>query len=25
MDNGDEYGTLRPLARDRVVHHFGTD
>ncbi|MCM2429705.1 hypothetical protein [Streptomyces sp. RKAG337] len=20
-----EYGTLRPLATDRVVHHFGTD
>ncbi|MFE2584728.1 hypothetical protein [Streptomyces sp. NPDC059378] len=22
---GSDYGTLRPLALDRVVHHFGTD
>ncbi|MER5179479.1 hypothetical protein ABT009_14110 [Streptomyces sp. NPDC002896] len=23
--NIEDYGTLRPLARDRIVHHFGTD
>lgn len=23
--NLDDYGTLRPLAPDRTVHHFGTD
>ncbi|MFZ3572423.1 hypothetical protein ACOKM5_36440 [Streptomyces sp. BH097] len=23
--NVDDYGTLRPLARDRILHHFGTD
>ncbi|MFP8959564.1 hypothetical protein ACLIYP_03165 [Streptomyces nanhaiensis] len=21
----EDYGTLRPLARDRIVHHFGTE
>jgi hypothetical protein len=23
--NIEDYGTLRPLARDRIAHHFGTD
>lgn len=23
--NHEDYGTLRPLVRDRIVHHFGTD
>lgn len=23
--NAEDYGTLRPLAHDRIVHHFGTD
>ncbi|OAH13187.1 hypothetical protein STSP_35120 [Streptomyces jeddahensis] len=23
--NVEDYGTLRPLAHDRIVHHFGTD
>lgn len=23
--NIEDYGTLRPLPRERIVHHFGTD
>lgn len=23
--NAEDYGTLRPLAHERIVHHFGTD